>query len=94
MCGGDTSCSCVDRPVAYSSCYYPRSYCLPDYCEPVYCEPYYYPRSYYLSRYYSEYERVVEVVPIERKYTTYETRVTWRRRGEKAKDKKEEEEEK
>ena len=105
MCGGHTCCSYVCRPACYSSCYYPRD-CYSSCCYSS-C---YYPRSCYLSCCYrsccspcyrsccspccSEYERVVETVPVEHTYTTYETKVTWRKRGEKTEDKKEDEEKK
>ena len=102
MCGGSTNCSYVCRPACYSSCCYPR-YCYSSCCYSS-C---YYPRSCYLSCCYrsccspcyyspccSEWERVVETVPVEHKYTTYETKVTWRKRGEKTEDKKEDEEKK
>ena len=99
MCGGSSDCG-----GCYSPPYYYSRYCYPYDCyDPCY-DPCY-PRSYYLpywDRYYPRYyspiccdeERVVETVPVEHKYTTYETKVTWRKRGEKAEDKKEEEEKK
>ena len=94
MCGGNTCCSYSCRP-CYVSCCYSRccylSCCYPRSCYLSCCYPRYSCCTSHCCTYCSEYERVVETVPVEHKYTTYETKVTWRKRGEQAGDKKEEE---